>query len=382
MIAMPSLFRRFVGAFLAVALAVSVYPPHVARADVLVTIEDAIDATGALPFSFKEWRPILNTCSNDDVVKCAEVVSASSSAQAAGVPSWLPQMIHLFIDVRDQNWGELVIDGGKIVACAAMQVLAGGLDVCGALELLAAGFNVLVGVADSAVKAIAAEFGLNDNPDPRAGVGNGGAPTSAYVVACGPGWTPNATCTECQDGGSLISDSHHPGAVGCRYCPFGQALINGQCGTCSISGGASAPDLLGTTCVPQCSPGSTAQQTAGAWSCVYACSGNTYFSLSSGSCHVCPDDEHADGKNSCAPCPDNTFSRNGSDCLAAAACGSHAIPDEAHPQTCIACPDKSSPVYLPAVKKTKVIDGKLRAVMVRPWPICGPPKPALTLPKH
>ena len=136
---------------MAVTLIVSAVPTEAGFVD---DAENAIDSTNALPFKFSEWKPVLAACTGDDMVACADVVSQSQTAQDAGVPSWLPQMIDIYFDVRNKDYWGLVADAGETVACAAAEIIT-GVDVCGAIKTLVSAAEDVAQGAEAAVQFLA-----------------------------------------------------------------------------------------------------------------------------------------------------------------------------------------------------------------------------------
>jgi len=105
-------------------------------------------------FKFSAWKTILDQCSGDDVTACADSVAANPEAQQAGVPSFLPQMINIYFDVKKKDYWGLLADGGKTIACAAALVIT-DIDVCGALQTLADTAEAALNTAEKAAQFLA-----------------------------------------------------------------------------------------------------------------------------------------------------------------------------------------------------------------------------------
>jgi len=147
---------RFVSVFVAafcMAIALSV-PAGPAQADLVQTAENLIDATDSLPFKFSDWKPLLDSCTGDDTVACANAIAQSQEAQNAGEPSWVPQMIDVYFDVKHKDYWGVVEDGGKAAACAVANLLT-DVDICGAIQTLENAASAVYNGAEAAVQFLA-----------------------------------------------------------------------------------------------------------------------------------------------------------------------------------------------------------------------------------
>ena len=257
-----------------------------ARADFLTEAENKIDDAGIFPYKFSELRDVLATCETEtgkadtEIAACVEALANSKAGQDTGVPSWLPRMIQAYIDIRNKDFEQLVKDVGPAIACAVAQIITGGVDVCGILS----DFVSLIPGAQKALNDRVNHIfddvgGLNNKPDPRAGVGNGGAPTSNYrtVDACPkpdvaipadtyPDGSVYPSC-DCPAHTVMMNFDGTPitpqkGLTG-RYftcksqCPSGQILQNGSCIPLNSGYGVSCPygqkaSTNNQSCVPVC----------------------------------------------------------------------------------------------------------------------------------
>ena len=129
-------------------------PAGPANADIVQTAEDLIDATNSLPFKFADWKPILDDCTGDDMVACADVVANSQMAQNAGEPSWIPKMIDVYFDVKNKDYWGVVEDGGEAAGCAVANLLT-DVDICGALKTLEDAASAVYNGAEAAVQFLA-----------------------------------------------------------------------------------------------------------------------------------------------------------------------------------------------------------------------------------
>jgi hypothetical protein len=246
---------------------------------------------------------------------------------------------------------------------ADMKSCAGSFDPSGAIESglkkagTALGFSTLWGFSSNA-------------PDPRAGVGNGGAPTTAYVCAAGGWFKDDGLCASCQFDYGKYSDPSHPGQFWCQPCPQGQALQNGACGVCPSLGSQSAnvPNSTRTQCVSSgsgqvtnpcqanqkwngaqgsgalcCQPwenlklGSTGQ-------CVRICP--AFHVWQGGACITCPANTQPNSANQCTACPQGATAQPGSGCVAAfplPQCAANQINPPANPYQCMTCPAGTQP---------------------------------------
>ena len=137
---------------LALCLALSGLAASPARADsiddvasMLNTIDANMpaDSSELLPFHAADligYRDMIKACEGssgtDDVIACVDAASSSQAGQQGGVPSWFPQMIDVYFDIKIPDYWGLFEDAGEAVACATGEALTGGVDVCGAIKEL------------------------------------------------------------------------------------------------------------------------------------------------------------------------------------------------------------------------------------------------------
>ena len=168
-------FNRVFAFYAALCVAVAFFVAIPTRAGFVDDAEYAIDQTDALPFKFGDWKPILAACNGDDMVTCADLVSQSQTAQSAGVPSYLPQMINIYFDVKNKDYWGLLADAGETVACAAAEILT-DVDICGAIKTLVDAAEAVASTAEAAAKFLA-DFGgavLDGLKEIGCGLGLGG----------------------------------------------------------------------------------------------------------------------------------------------------------------------------------------------------------------
>ncbi len=230
-------------------------------------------------------------------------------------------------------------------------------------------------------------WGLSSNaPDPRAGVGNGGAPTTAYICGAGGWFYENGQCSDCSGPGEKYYDQSHPGQFWCQPCAKGQALQSGTCAACPSLGPQSfnSPNPTRTQCIG----GGTGQvsnpcQPSQKWNggsggsnvccnadqkiitvqghdqclaicqdyqdykggqCIAKCPSNRVWQ--NGACQVCPANKQPNGYNGCNPCPAGSTSTPGGICTAAfplPQCFGNQINPPANPYQCTACPAGTFP---------------------------------------
>jgi len=207
-------------------------------------------------------------------------------------------------------------------------------------------------------------------PDPRAGVGNGGAPvtdmqpfstcgvTGVDIAGFQPGdgyVYPSCNCpapTAPKDG-----DGHwwypHTGLSGLTFkcmahCDPGQALQNGKCGFCPDLGPGTrnVPNAARTACVVTgfgqvVNPCKAWESWDGKTGCSNRCPGGIY---QGGKCQNCPVD-HQPSQNMCIACPAGAHG-NGQSCTAAfpnPGCEAGQINDPAKAGQCTTCPSGTQP---------------------------------------
>jgi hypothetical protein len=265
----------------ALSLTLGLLSPVPAHADFLHDAEQAVDDTHFFDFNMTDWQSELDACSGDNIDSCIDTVA---NKEGQSLPPDFEKMIDVYIDIREQAWGQLLTDGSEAVVCAALQVFAGGIDLCGAygdFEKFVAATGGAIGKAlTPAVNAFICENhigGISCN--------QGVVPTyTAGVCSYGPGsWLPQSLTAQCNYGyqcspGYQICNPGSP--CYCSNCPAGQALQNGACAVCQSGGGgavtttssaawdgshciaqntgfscASGQYSTGTSCKPSCAPG-------------------------------------------------------------------------------------------------------------------------------
>lgn len=273
------------GTMAAIAMLLTPVP---ARAIDYHDIENALDASGALPIQFSAINGFLDNCYSDpNLVGCIE------NSGIDVTPDML-RMINIYVDIRAQDWGDLLTDAGTEAFCVVMQLIT-DVPICDSIQYLEA-------VGNEAGKIINGLLGETNAVNANAGVGNGGAPTTAYVC-------PDGTPTSWPDGRDCPPT---------RICPVGQAMQNGTCGICPATGGtdlsqsadkrswtktywtqsgAAAPD--GSHCIQNgtgnvnvwnCAIGQFSPQYG---QCAPACAIGSVADPSTGACHVCSDNTQA-----------------------------------------------------------------------------------------
>ena len=105
-----------------IVLALLIFLPGVAWADYISDAEEAIDASGALPFSISEWDSILRSCtSSDDLLACAQAASVKAGLD----PGNAQQAAEVYEDIVHKDYTGLISDAGVAVACAASNAFFG-----------------------------------------------------------------------------------------------------------------------------------------------------------------------------------------------------------------------------------------------------------------
>lgn len=115
---------------------------------------------GALPFSANEfvtYKDLIKSCEKagnfDQMILCIDNAAKDQKiADAAGVPSWFPQMLDVYFDIKKKDYWGLLSDAGEAVACAAAEVLAGGFDICGVIKDLIKTAKALADAAEAVGK--------------------------------------------------------------------------------------------------------------------------------------------------------------------------------------------------------------------------------------
>lgn len=124
-------------------------PAVPAHADVLTDLADLIDDVGSpswLPASgqdIRDSREFIICLSNGDndieILKCIEDFRDTPLGSKIGdeIPSWVYDLITVYIALQERDYTTLLIYLGKAAACAILQVISGGsMDVCGLIEEL------------------------------------------------------------------------------------------------------------------------------------------------------------------------------------------------------------------------------------------------------
>jgi hypothetical protein len=159
-------------------------PAHADAIDDAASVLDAIHlaAPGALPFDgdkLRHYRDLIVSCgsssSADDVLACVDEAAKSDVGQAE-IPEWLPQMIDVYFDIEHKDFWGLLEDTGKDAACAAAQLVAGGVEVCGAVNQLVDAATVLAGDV-AAVARFFADLGTSIVADISCWLGSCGDPS-------------------------------------------------------------------------------------------------------------------------------------------------------------------------------------------------------------
>lgn len=138
-------------------------PATPARADILDDLANLIDdveqygGVSWLPASgddireSKEFIVNLSNAGNDvEVLKCIEDFKDTKLGSKIGdeIPSWVYDLITVYIALKEKDYTTLIVYLGKAAACAILQVISGGaLDVCGLIEDLIAIANTLLDAA-------------------------------------------------------------------------------------------------------------------------------------------------------------------------------------------------------------------------------------------
>ena len=138
-------------------------PATPARADILDELANLIDdvehyggvswlpASGDDIRASKQFIACLSNAGNDvAVLKCIEDFKDTPLGSKIGneIPSWVYDLITVYIALKEKDYTTLIVYLGKAAACAILQVISGGtLDVCGLIEELIAVANALLDAA-------------------------------------------------------------------------------------------------------------------------------------------------------------------------------------------------------------------------------------------
>lgn len=143
-------------------LHMSILMPMQAQAKTSELLDTILDALALVepwplpitPGELKSLMHVLENCADasteSKLLECAEMASDDStigSVIGSSTSDNLVTFVKIYIDIKNGDYIQLMIDGGQLIGCAAAQVIAGGFDVCGALETLIA---IGEGIADVA----------------------------------------------------------------------------------------------------------------------------------------------------------------------------------------------------------------------------------------
>jgi hypothetical protein len=138
-------------AALLASLALLAMPAHAQNVDATLNkVETFLGYTdkaapGQMPVSqaeFKQYRSIFKACmasqDADDVILCADAFLDTPAGKevAQELPSWLPLVLDVYMDIRNDDFWGLARDVGMAAACIGAQVITGGVDVCGVIQAL------------------------------------------------------------------------------------------------------------------------------------------------------------------------------------------------------------------------------------------------------
>jgi hypothetical protein len=142
------------------ALSMQAIPVAPARADILDDLANLIDDVGSpswLPASGDDIRNskafivCLSNAGNDvEVLRCIEDFKDTPLGSKIGneIPSWVYDLITVYIALKEKDYTTLVVYLGKAAACAILQVISGGaMDVCGLIEELVEAAKALLDAA-------------------------------------------------------------------------------------------------------------------------------------------------------------------------------------------------------------------------------------------
>lgn len=142
------------------ALSMQAVPVATARADILDDFANLLDDVGSpswLPANgndirnSKQFIVCLSNADNDvEVLKCIEDFKDTPLGSKIGneIPSWVYDLITVYIALKEKDYTTLLVYLGKAAACAILQVLSGGaMDICGLIEELVAVAGALLDAA-------------------------------------------------------------------------------------------------------------------------------------------------------------------------------------------------------------------------------------------
>jgi hypothetical protein len=141
-------------------LSMQAMPAATARADILDDFANLLDDVGSqswLPATgddirgSKQFIVCLSNADNDvEVLKCIEDFKDTPLGSKIGdqIPSWVYDLITVYIALKEKDYTTLLVYLGKAAACAILQVLTGGtMDICGLIEELVALAGALLDAA-------------------------------------------------------------------------------------------------------------------------------------------------------------------------------------------------------------------------------------------
>lgn len=113
------------------------------------------------PSTVKNVINIYDKCASVDsdtgLIACIEELldnpETSGTVSEAGADKWVRLAIAIYLDIKNEDYLQLLIDAGKPLACAFAQILV-GFDVCGAAELVAALGGAVVDVVGAFVDGL------------------------------------------------------------------------------------------------------------------------------------------------------------------------------------------------------------------------------------
>lgn len=148
---MPTLLRAMRTLLATLLLALGLAAPASAQAADVFAIVDQLAALGVWPSSLpppstvKDVIRIYDKCGSvsgdTTLIACVEELldneQTSGPIGQTGSEKWVRLAIEIYLDIKNEDYVELIVDGGKPLGCALAQVLT-GLDLCGAVEALIA----------------------------------------------------------------------------------------------------------------------------------------------------------------------------------------------------------------------------------------------------
>jgi hypothetical protein len=149
--------RVFGGALaLLIGTIAALAPQETAQADAVGDVANVVDDInkldpGGLGFTGDDLRGldgVINQCQNagdnDEVLNCAEAVSAELPDDDDQDLDHVNKMIHIYFDIEHKDYWSFVEDAGPEVACIAAQIITDGVPVCGIIgDILSAAKSVV-----------------------------------------------------------------------------------------------------------------------------------------------------------------------------------------------------------------------------------------------